>query len=186
MLKAEDNERVTRVGRGTPMGELFRRYWIPAALSEELPEKDGDPVRVRLLGEDLLAFRDTDGVVGLVDAYCPHRRAPMFFGRNEECGIRCVYHGWKFNRHGDCTDMPSEPAGTPLQARVKMLAYPTHEAGGHRVDLHGAEGPATRAARFRMDARAAEKPLRLEDVGRLQLAAGDGGRPRHGALVLRA
>ena len=130
MLKAEDNERVTRVGRETPMGELFRRYWIPAALSEELPEKDGDPVRVRLLGEDLLAFRDTDGVVGLVDAYCPHRRAPMFFGRNEECGIRCVYHGWKFNRHGDCTDMPSEPAGTPLQARVKMLAYPTHEAGG--------------------------------------------------------
>jgi phthalate 4,5-dioxygenase oxygenase subunit len=83
MLKAEDNERVTRVGRGTPMGELFRRYWIPAALSEELPEKDGDPVRVRLLGEDLLAFRDTDGLVGLVDAYCPHRRAPMFFGRNE-------------------------------------------------------------------------------------------------------
>ena len=72
---------------------------------------------MRLLGEDLIAFRDTDGEVGLVDAYCPHRRAPMFFGRNEECGLRCVYHGWKFDRHGDCVDMPSEPAGTPLQAQ---------------------------------------------------------------------
>jgi phthalate 4,5-dioxygenase len=87
-------------------------------------------VRVRLLGEDLIAFRDSDGVAGLVDAYCPHRRAPMFFGRNEECGIRCVYHGWKFDRHGDCTDMPSEPAGTPLQAKVKILAYPTFEKAG--------------------------------------------------------
>ena len=130
MLKHEDNERLTRVGRGTPAGELFRRYWIPACLSEELPERDGAPLRLRLLGEDLVAFRDTEGEIGLVDAYCPHRRASMFFGRNEECGIRCVYHGWKFDRHGDCVDMPSEPPGTPLQARVKMTAYPTFEAGG--------------------------------------------------------
>ena len=130
MLKTEDNERLTRVGPGTPAGELFRRDWQPAALSSELPENDGSPVRVRLLGEDLLAFRDTTGAVGLVDAYCPHRRAPMFFGRNEDCGLRCVYHGWKFDRHGDCTDMPSEPAGTPLQAKVKMKAYPTYEKAG--------------------------------------------------------
>ena len=79
-----------------------------------LPEKDGAPLRVRLLAEDLIAYRDSKGDVGLVEAYCPHRRAPLFFGRNEECGIRCVYHGWKFDRHGDCTDMPSEPAGTTL------------------------------------------------------------------------
>ncbi|HEY8579737.1 MAG TPA: Rieske 2Fe-2S domain-containing protein, partial [Beijerinckiaceae bacterium] len=96
----------------------------------EIDTPDGAPVRVRLLGEDLLAFRDTEGKVGLVDAYCPHRRAPLFFGRNEECGLRCVYHGWKFNRHGDCVDMPSEPEGTPLQARVRITAYATHEGGG--------------------------------------------------------
>lgn len=130
MLKPEDNERLTRVGPGTPAGTLFRRYWQPALLSSELPEADGAPVRVRLLGEDLLAFRDSEGAVALVDAYCPHRRAPLFFGRNEECGVRCVYHGWKFDRHGDCVDMPSEPVRTPLQARVKIKAYLCIEKGG--------------------------------------------------------
>ncbi len=130
MLTREDNERLTRVGPGTPGGEMMRRYWQPAAMSSELPEKDGAPLRVRLLCEDLIAFRDTDGKVGLVDAFCPHRRAPMFFGRNEECGLRCVYHGWKFDKNGDCVDMPSEPAGTPLQQKVKIKSYPTHEAGG--------------------------------------------------------
>ena len=130
MLRTEDNERLVRVGPGTPGGEMLRRYWHPFLLSSELPEADGAPVRVRLLGEDLIAYRDTDEAVGLLDAYCPHRRAPLFFGRNEERGLRCVYHGWKFNRTGDCVDMPSEPAGTPMQARVKIRAYPTHEAGG--------------------------------------------------------
>lgn len=130
MLKPEDNERLVRVGPGTPAGELFRRYWQPAGLVSELPENDGAPLRVRLLGEDLIAFRDSEGHVGLVDAFCPHRRAPMFFGRNEECGLRCVYHGWKFDRNGDCVDMPSEPVGTPLQARVKIKAYPVIEKGG--------------------------------------------------------
>ncbi len=130
MLTVEENERITRVGTGTPMGKYLRRFWWPLCLSTELPERDGAPLRVRMLGEDLIAFRDTDGNVGLVDAYCPHRRAPLFFGRNEECGLRCVYHGWKFDRHGDCVDMPSEPAGTTLQAKVKILAYPTVEKGG--------------------------------------------------------
>lgn len=130
MLSREENERLTRVGPDTPAGKLLRRYWLPACLASELPEKDGAPLRVRLLGEDLIAFRDTEENVGLVDAYCPHRRAPMFFGRNEECGLRCVYHGWKFDRHGDCTDMPSEPAGTTLQAKVKIRAYPTFEQSG--------------------------------------------------------
>jgi phthalate 4,5-dioxygenase oxygenase subunit len=130
MLRPEDNVKITRVGPGTPCGDLMRRYWQPFLLSSELPEADCPPVRVRLLCEDLVAFRDTDGRVGLIDAHCPHRRAPMFFGRNEECGMRCVYHGWKFDRNGDCVDMPSEPAGTPLQARVKIKAYPTFEGGG--------------------------------------------------------
>jgi phenylpropionate dioxygenase-like ring-hydroxylating dioxygenase large terminal subunit len=130
MLTVEENVRVTRIGPGTSCGNYFRRFWWPMCLSSELPEPDGSPLRVRLLGEDLIAYRGTDGKVGLVDAYCPHRRAPLFFGRNEECGIRCVYHGWKFDRHGDCVDMPSEPAGTTLQAKVKILAYPTIEKGG--------------------------------------------------------
>ena len=130
MLKHEDNERLVRVGRGTPAGELFRRYWQPALLSAELPEPDGAPVRVRLLGEDLLAFRDSSGRVGLVDALCPHRRAPLFFGRNEEGGIRCVYHGWKFSADGECLDLPSEPAGSPMKARIAIKSYPTLERGG--------------------------------------------------------
>jgi phenylpropionate dioxygenase-like ring-hydroxylating dioxygenase large terminal subunit len=130
MLKPEDNERLVRVGRGTPGGELLRRYWMPAFLSSELEEPDGPPLRVRLLGEDLLAFRDTTGRVGLTDAFCPHRRAPLFFGRNEECGIRCAYHGWKFDADGQCVDTPSEPADSRLKSKVKLLAYPTVELGG--------------------------------------------------------
>jgi len=130
VLKTQDNERLTRVGPGTPMGDTFRRYWIPALLSEELPGPDCAPVRVRLLCEDLVAFRDTDGGVGLVDAFCPHRRAPMFFGRNEECGIRCVYHGWKFSRDGTCVDMPSEPPDSLFKTKVTIKAYPTWEGGG--------------------------------------------------------
>jgi phenylpropionate dioxygenase-like ring-hydroxylating dioxygenase large terminal subunit len=130
MLSPHDNERITRVGPGTPMGETLRRYWMPFALASELPEKDGAPIRVRLLGEDLVAFRDSDGVVALMDAFCPHRRAPMFFGRNEECGLRCVYHGWKFDRNGTCTDMPSEPPDSLFKEKITIVAYPTYEAGG--------------------------------------------------------
>jgi len=103
---------------------------MPALMSSELPENDGAPVRVRLLGEDLIAFRDSNGDVGLVDAFCPHRRAPMFFGRNEECGLRCVYHGWKFNTEGDCIDMPSEAEGSSLHQRIKIKAYPCIDKGG--------------------------------------------------------
>ena len=112
------------------MGRLFRRYWLPTLLAEELPDRDGAPVRVRLLGEDLVAFRDSDGVAALVGAFCPHRRAPMFFGRNEECGLRCVYHGWKFDRNGTCVDMPSEPPDSLFKTKVTIDAYPTWEGGG--------------------------------------------------------
>jgi len=129
-ITRELNERLTRVGPGTDMGEVFRRYWIPACLAEEVVEPDGPPVRVRLLGEDLVAFRDSSGAVGLVDAYCAHRRAPLFFGRNEECGLRCVYHGWKFDTVGNCVDMPSEPPFSKFRFRVSLKAYPVYEAGG--------------------------------------------------------
>src|SRR5258706_5569352 len=125
MLTPAENERITRVGPGTPAGNLMRSYWQPVCLSSELAENDGGPLRVRLLAEDLIAFRDTEGKVGLVDAFCPHRRAPLFFGRNEECGLRCVYHGWKFDLAGNCVDMPSDPAGTHLPWKVKLLAYPS-------------------------------------------------------------
>ncbi len=130
MLSHEDNALLTRVGPGTPCGSLLRRYWLPAALSGELPEPDGPPIRVRLLGEDLVAFRSVDGTIGLVDAFCPHRRAPMFFGRNEDCGLRCVYHGWKFDASGACVDMPSEPPDSLFKTKVRIGAYPTWEGGG--------------------------------------------------------
>ena len=130
MLKQEDNERLVRVGPGTPAGELFRRYWQPALLSSEVAEPEGAPVRVRLLCEDLLAFRDSTGHVGLVAAYCPHRRAPLFYGRNEEGGIRCVYHGWKFGADGQCMDLPSEPPDSPMKSRTSIKSYPTLERGG--------------------------------------------------------
>ncbi len=130
MLTKEDNEILTRVGPGTMMGNLLRRYWTPALLSSEVPEPDSPPVRVRILGEDLIAFRDTEGKVGLVANACPHRGASLFFGRNEEAGLRCVYHGWKFDTTGACTDMPSEPAESNFKNKVRVQAYPTHESAG--------------------------------------------------------
>ncbi len=130
MLTAEENAYITQTGPGTPMGNLFRRFWLPAFLKSELPDNDGAPLRTRILGEDLVAYRDSTGKVGMVDAFCPHRRAPMFFGRNEECGLRCVYHGWKFDETGACVDMPSEPAESNFKDKVRIKAYPTYEVGG--------------------------------------------------------
>src|SRR4030088_2532728 len=130
MLTQQDNELVTRVGPGTPMGNLMRQYWVPAMLGSELPGPDCDPVRVLLLGEQLIAFRDSNGNVGLVANNCPHRGASLFFGRNEESGLRCVYHGWKFAVDGTCIDMPNEPAESDFRTKVKATAYPCKERGG--------------------------------------------------------
>ncbi|PYN16168.1 MAG: hypothetical protein DME05_09330 [Candidatus Rokuibacteriota bacterium] len=130
MLTREENELVTRISAGTPMGETMRRYWIPALLARELPEPDCPPVRVKLLGEELVAFRDTEGRVGLLDEYCPHRRASLFFGRNEECGLRCVYHGWKFDVSGRCVDMMNEPEELSFKHKIRQQSYPTVELGG--------------------------------------------------------
>jgi phthalate 4,5-dioxygenase oxygenase subunit len=128
MLNREDNQLITRVGAGTPMGTLMRRYWMPALLSWELPAPDCEPVRVKLLGEELLAFRDSSGRVGMVEESCPHRLASLWFGRNEENGIRCVYHGWKFDVDGNCVEQMNEPV--PFTDKVKLTAYPTVEMGG--------------------------------------------------------
>jgi phthalate 4,5-dioxygenase oxygenase subunit len=130
MLSREENELVTRVGPGTVMGATLRRYWLPAALCEEVPVPDCPPVRVRLVGEDLIAFRDTSGQVGLLGAHCPHRRAPLYFGRNEECGLRCMYHGWKFDTTGACVDMPNEPEESTFRFKIHQTAYPCEERGG--------------------------------------------------------
>jgi phthalate 4,5-dioxygenase len=130
MLSTKDNEKLTRVGPGTPMGDLMRRYWQPVLLSREVELPDGDPIRVRILGEELVAFRDTSGRVGLISEWCPHRLTSMFLGRNEEDGLRCVYHGWKLDVSGSCVDMPNEPEEFDFKHKVKMVAYPTVEMGG--------------------------------------------------------
>ncbi len=130
MLTVEENELLCRVGPGTPMGNVFRRYWLPAIRTVDLPEADGAPMRVRLLGEDLVAFRDSNGKVGLVAEKCAHRRASLFYGRNEECGLRCIYHGWKYDVAGNIVDTPAEPAESRIKHHVKQPAYPCHEVNG--------------------------------------------------------
>ena len=130
MLSTADNELMCRVGPDTPMGKFMREYWIPALMPEELPTPDCPPVRLRLLNENLIAFRATSGQVGIIQNACPHRGASMFFGRNEEEGLRCVYHGWKFDVTGACVDMPSEPAESNFRNKVRTKAYPCVERNG--------------------------------------------------------
>src|SRR6478752_3544162 len=130
MLKRADIELLTQTGPGTPMGEVFRRFWLPVLLPSELPEPDCPPIRLTMLSEKLIAFRDSEGKVGFVAENCPHRGASLFFGRNEECGLRCVYHGWKFDTDGQCVDMPNEPPELAFAAKIRTGAYPTVEAGG--------------------------------------------------------
>ncbi len=130
MLSTQDNELMCRVGPGTQMGDLMREYWLPVLMTSELAQPDGPPLRVRLLGENLIAFRTTSGDVGMVSDACPHRGASLFFGRNEEDGLRCVYHGWKFDVTGACVDMPSEPAESNFKAKVHAKAYPCRERNG--------------------------------------------------------
>jgi len=131
MLKREDNELLCRVGPGTPMGALFRRFWLPAMMPHELAAPDCDPVRLRLLGEDMVAFKDSEGRIGVLEDACPHRRAPLHFGRNEDCGLRCVYHGWKFDVTGACVDMPNERPETDFKHKVRVKTYAAAEWGGY-------------------------------------------------------
>ena len=130
MLSVEDNELLCRVGPGTPMGDVMRQYWMPVMLSSELGEPDGPPQRVRLLGENLILYRDTQSRVGLLADNCSHRGASLFYGRNEEAGLRCVYHGWMYDVEGNCVDMPNEPPESNFKDKIHHRAYPCRERGG--------------------------------------------------------
>src|SRR4029078_13111173 len=129
-MTPEENDLLCRVEGNAPMGQIMRRHWIAACLSEEVAEPDGMPKRLRLLGENLVVFRDTKGRLGVLDEYCSHRRASLVYARNEECGLRCLYHGWKFDYEGDVVEMGYATAGPSAAERVKHKAYPAREAGG--------------------------------------------------------
>jgi phthalate 4,5-dioxygenase oxygenase subunit len=130
MLRKEPNDLLTLTGPGTACGKLFRSYWLPVLLAEELPDNDCPPVRVKLLSERLLAFRDSEGRLGLIDEFCAHRGVSLWFGRNEEAGLRCPYHGWKYDVTGQCIEVPSEPEESGFCQRVKLKSYPLVERGG--------------------------------------------------------
>jgi phthalate 4,5-dioxygenase oxygenase subunit len=130
VLTAEENDLLCRVEGEAPMGRIMRRHWLPACLAEDVAAPDGTPVRTRLLGEDLIVFRDSQGRLGVIGEHCPHRRASLALGRNEDCGLRCLYHGWKVDVEGNVLEMPSEPVASALKQKVKHTAYPAHEAGG--------------------------------------------------------
>ncbi|MGE0333248.1 MAG: Rieske 2Fe-2S domain-containing protein [Ramlibacter sp.] len=175
MLTREDNELLVRVGPDAAMGKLMRLYWIPFLLARDVPA-DGQPYRVRLLGEDLVAFRDTSGQVGLVDQACPHRGAPLVFARNEEGGLRCVYHGWKFAADGRCKEMPAEPGNTPMLNKVKVKAYPVRERNGVLWAYMGpdAEPPALPAMEWNMVPEAnVHVSMRIQECNWLQALEGE-------------
>src|SRR6186997_1739591 len=161
MLTAEENNLLCRVEGNAPMGQLMRRHWIPACLSEEVTEPDGAPVRTRLLGEDLVVFRDSDGRLGVLDEYCPHRRVSLAYGRNEECGLRCLYHGWKMDVEGNVLEMASEPAQSGFVEKVKTKAYPAREAGGFVGTFMG---PANEMPEFEPPAFAPTRETRVSIV----------------------
>src|SRR3954452_19539881 len=136
MLSKEENDLLTQVGPGTPCGDLMRRYWQPVALAEELPT-GGAPLPVRMFGEDLVLFRDDEGKPGLLGLHCPHRGADLSYGRLEDGGLRCIYHGWLFDRNGRCLEQPGEPAGSTFHERIRPTAYPCVEKGGVIITYMG-------------------------------------------------
>lgn len=175
MLSYEDNEALVRVGPGTPMGNLFRLYWIPFLPSRDL-EINGQPQRIKLLGEDLVAFRDSAGKVGLIDHACPHRGAPMMLGRNEDCGLRCVYHGWKFDISGNVLDMPVEPESSRFKNKVKIKAYPCRERNGMIWAYMGTEAEAPPLPNFEWNLVPAENVVvtfRVQECNWLQALEGE-------------
>jgi len=148
MITREENVLLTDTTVGSPMGEMIRSHWIPFACETELPAPDEPPQRIKLLGEDLLVFRDSDGRLGMIDEFCPHRRASLFYGRNEEAGIRCIYHGWKFDINGSCVDMPSEPASSAFRDNMKIKSYPVREFAGLGWVYMGSARPAPELPQF--------------------------------------
>ena len=130
MLSVEENDLLTKIDNDAPMALLMRQHWTPVCLVEEVAEPDGKPLRIEAIGRKYVCFRDTEGRLGLLDELCPHRKASLVYGRNEECGLRCLYHGWKFDVDGNCVAMSSEPEESPLHGKVKHRSYPTREWGG--------------------------------------------------------
>src|SRR5262249_36744571 len=177
MLSAEDNDRLCRVGPGTSMGALLRQYWLPFAPSTELPVSDGPPKKMRLLGEDLVAFRDSRGAVGLLAEHCPHRGASLFFGRSENCGLRCVYHGWKFDATGRCVDMPSEPSESAYKDKVRAHAYPCRDVNGVLWTYMGPRAAAPPFPPFEVNTLPAEQVyppiMMMEECNWVQALEGD-------------
>ncbi len=161
MLTAEENDLLCRVEGDAPMGQLMRRHWVPACLSEEVAERDGAPLRVRLLGEDLVVFRDSEGRIGVLDEYCPHRRVSLALGRNEECGLRCLYHGWKFDVSGNVLEMTSEPGNSGFARKVRHTAYPAREAAGF---VWAYMGPAAEMPEFEPPAFAPAPDVRVSTL----------------------
>ena len=170
-------------GRQTPLGRMMRRYWLPALLAREIAEPDCAPVRVRLLGEDPWSpFATASGRVGLLEEFCAHRRVSLFLGRNEQSGLRCVYHGWKYDVEGRCVDMPTEPPESDFRSRIRLAAYPTVGAG--RGDLGLARrGRAARFAALRVDRAQGRPAHRHPHLAGVQLAAGAGRRDRQHACL---
>ena len=153
MLRKEQNDLLTQTGPGTPMGRLFRSYWIPALARRRTARERCPPVRVKLLSERLIAFRDSEGRYGLMDEFCAHRGVSLWFGRNEECGLRCPYHGWKYDVTGQCIDVPSEPEASGFARKVKLKSYPLIERGGVLWTYmgpaeHSRPSPSGNSARF--------------------------------------
>jgi phthalate 4,5-dioxygenase len=161
MLTHEENQLLCRVEGDAPMGGIMRRHWLPVCMSEEVAEPDGRPVRSRLLGEDLVVFRDSQNRLGVLGEYCLHRRASLAFGRNEQCGLRCLYHGWKFDVEGNVLDMPSEAPGAAQRLGKKAKAYPVHESGGF---VWIWMGPEDRMPQFRPPAWAPKPDIRYAIV----------------------
>ena len=173
MLSVEDNELVTNTNKGTPMGELFRRFWIPVALSEELPGPDCVPVKLKILNEDLIAFRDSEGRVGLIDAFCPHRGAPMFFGRNEEWWPALRLPRLEVRRHRSMRRPAEHARRRHLHEQDQDRRLPLQGVRWHGLRLHGPEGQATALPGLRLQRTAGIEHLRHEVPARVQLAAGD-------------
>ena len=186
MLEPAQNRLVTRTGPGTPMGDLFRRYWIPAMQAEELPENECPPVRVKLLSERLLAWRDTQGRFALTDEFCAHRGVSLWFGRNEQNGLRCPYHGWKYDHTGQCIEVPSEPSESGFCQKIKLKSYPLVERGGILWAYMGPPEKQPPFPEFEWATRAGLASSTSPSAAGMQLPAGDGGRHRFQPCVVPA
>ena len=178
MLRKEQNDLLTQTGPGTPMGQMFRLSWQPALLAEELPENECPPVRVKLLSERLLAWRDTQGRYALIDEFCAHRGVSLWFGRNEENGLRCPYHGWKYDHTGQCIEVPSEPAESGFCKKIKLKSYPLVERGGVLWTYMGPPEKQPPLPEWEFATVPASHSFMSQAPAGVQLAAGDGRRHR--------